>query len=230
MLDETNIQQLLDNQESSQEQTTSQSVSQETGEQRNWRRLQTERDAAIQRAKELEARYGSQKSSDDDDDDISIGEGDLAEGKHVLKMSRQIRELKKIIKQNQQASAEHNAESLLRSKYPDFDSVVNEQSLKSLREDDPDLAQTLYTAQDKYSAAVSAYKAIKKMGNYRQNTEEEEYLNKNRVKPRNSSSISPQSGDSPLTKAHGFNADMKLDDTLKKTLYKEMMESMKGPR
>lgn len=191
-------------------------------------RAERERDEAMRRLQELEAR-ASQASTQSDDDDVHIAPDDLAEGKHLSKVTQKIKRLENELKQYKQQSTVDSAEARLKAQYADFDKVVSRENIEALRDAYPELATSIHSTPDIYSRAVSAYTMIKKMGIYQdsqQYSADREIAQRNAAKPKPTASISPQQGDSPLSKANAFANG--LTKELKAQLIKEMAESRRA--
>ena len=190
-------------------------------------RLARERDEALARIAAMEAKKNA-PDPQEDDGAINIGNDDLAEGKHLHKMASQIKRLNEKLERQQRESITMSAEARLRYEYPDLDKVVCKENLESLSETYPELATTLNSSSDFYAKAKSAYTLIKKLGIHVDDTYEKdrELAQKNASKPKPLVSVSPQQGDSPLSRANAFANG--LTDELKAQLYKEMVESRKG--
>jgi len=190
-------------------------------------RIERERDAAIQRLSEIEAR-NKPADSPEEDYSINLGADDLAEGKHLTKMSSKIKKLEEQIKSYQQQSTTMTTEARLKAEYPDFDKVVSKDNIEVLKETYPELAMTLQSSPDLYAKAKSAYTLIRKLGIHVDDNfeREREIVQKNANKPKPVASVSPQQGESPLSRANAFANGLTTE--LKEQLYKEMMESRKG--
>lgn len=201
-------------------------------EKENWRlmrerekQLEKERDEAMRRVKEYEAMIAAKNTAPSDDDDVHLNPDDIPEWKHVEK---KIKKLEKQISGYQQQAAESVIEARLKSQYPDFDSIVNNDTINVLRTAYPELAATINSSSDLYNKAASAYTIIKKMGIVpEQNYDKDRDLAlRNASKPRPLTSVSPQEGSGgPLSKANAFAQG--LTDDLKKELYREMLEARK---
>lgn len=193
------------------------------------RRLAAYEQQLLQQPKDISRYEGDKytKPQPAQEEDINIGDDDLAEGKHLRLLKRQIKSLEEKINQTHQFSNENFIETKLKNMYPDFDSVVTIDNVKELASSEPEIAATINANQDLYSKSVSAYKMIKKLGiNQAQLQQEQEMAKKNMTKPRPLTSLSPQQGSSPLAKANEFAQG--LTEDLKKQLYKEMMEAKKA--
>jgi hypothetical protein len=132
------------------------------------------------------------------------------------------------IKQYQQQSQLQTTEARLKAQYPDFDSVVSRENVELLKDRHPEIAYTLQQGQDLYATGVSAYTLIKKLGIQQEQTYEvdKQLAQRNAAKPRPLTSVAPQQGDSPLSRANAFANG--LTDELKIQLRKEMAEAMKN--
>ena len=197
--------------------------------------MERERDEAIRKLQQQEYerltaqhhQAKDQKPVAEEEADISIGDDDLAEGKHIHSLKRKVKRLEDALTQTKQISETNQIEARIKSHYGDFDSVVTKENLDALAAEEPEVHATIVATQDLYSKAVSAYKIIKKLGIHQEQfNEEKEMAKKNVAKPRPLTSISPQQGDSPLSKANAFANG--LTDDLKKQLYKEMIDSRKN--
>jgi hypothetical protein len=193
-------------------------------------RAERERDEALKLLQEYELRQQKESILPDEEDELQIAPDALAEGKHLSKVSKKIKKLEEQLKNYHQQSSQIGIESQLKSQYPDFDKVVNEQTLHALRTEYPQIAQTLNSSTDLYSKAVTAYTLVKKLGLKPEDLyqEDRERAQNNSNKPRPLASLSPQQGDSPLSNVNAFAKDYKLSEELRKQLHKEMVEAMQN--
>jgi phage shock protein A len=153
----------------------------------------------------------------------------LVEKRHLSRYDKKIKKLEEQLHQYEQQSRTVSAEAQLRSKYNDFDSVVNKDNLEMLQLTYPELAQTIYANPDLYTKGASAYTIIKQMniapGSSTDN--EKSKAVQNLAKPRPLASIAASQGnDSPLQRANAFANG--LTDELRAQLHKEMIESMRN--
>ena len=173
--------------------------------------------------------YESSKTLETEEDlEIDIGDDDLFEGKHYKKIQKQLKRQQDELRKYQKQSKITSTEARLKAQFPDFDKVINEENISRLRSEEPELSATIASTADIYNKAVSAYKMIKKLGIYVEDNyqADKNAAHANSLKPRPSAAVSPQRGDSPLTKANAF-ADG-LTPELKKQLWKEMEEHSKN--
>jgi len=187
----------------------------------NWRALrekvaqaERERDEALARLNQ------NQPNTQTNQESFNIGDDDLAEGKHLKYYYQQSEQKLKQVE-------EQLIETKLRNAYPDFDSVVNQETLSMLRDADPELTESLAANPNLYSKAVAAYKSIKRYGlSPKSYDKEKEMVKNNSAKPRTVNSLSPQQGNSPLSKANEF--AQRLTPERKKQIREEMREIIRN--
>jgi hypothetical protein len=188
-------------------------------------RIARERDEAIARLREYESRIKSQsptQAADVESDEISMAPDELAEGKHISKVQKQLNKLKEEVRLA-------NIKSQIQSQYPDFYSVVTNENVKILQEKYPTIANSLNSSSDLYSTAASTYTLIKELNlnsQARAYDTEKQVVHANAAKPRPLASVSPQQGDSPLSRANAFANG--LTEELKVQLRREMEESRRN--
>lgn len=184
-----------------------------------------ERDLALKRLQELE-------QQSEESDDLSIDDEDIADGKHLKKIqkstAREFKKLKEELYTYKRQAELASTEARIKSTYHDFDDIVNADNLAALRESHPALATSIQSSPDLYTQAVTAYTMIKNLGLApdKQQVAEKQRAHNNLYKPRPATSVSPQQGDNPLTRANAF-ADG-LTDELKEQLRKEMYSSIRN--
>lgn len=238
-------QQYLQEQETGQEEPTVDNTPVEQQEQvqvkespqaMNFRQLREQKEA-IQRERDYllslvnnqsQTKPVAQNNHVEEDYDINIEPDAIAEGKHLTKIQKELKNVKKQLQQYQQNSETNIVEAKIRAVCPDFERVCSPENIAMLRDTDPELAATINSSGDLYNKAVSAYKAIKRYNIGAQDLYLDDKLRaqKNAAKPKPMASLSPQQGESPLAAANAFANG--LTDDLKKNLYKEMMELRKG--
>lgn len=190
-------------------------------------RLERERNEAVARAEQLESN-ALKYQRPVEDEDFDLGDDDLAEGKHLSKVSKKIKRLESELNQYKQQSVSTAAELRLKAQYPDFDSVVSKDNIERLKLQHPEIAQTLLSSHDLYSTSVSAYTIIKRLGIHQEDAyaADRALAQKNAAKPRPLVSMSSQQGDSPLSHANAFANG--LTPELQKQLQREMMEARRA--
>lgn len=197
--------------------------------------IERERDEAMRILRQIEAQRNqpssSAKATEDtasEPQELLLKDDEVVEAKHVKQLANELKKVRDEINNYKQQSTDMSAETKLKIQYPDFDKVVNQDNLNSLREAEPEIAASLHYNPDLYVKAVAAYKAIRKAGIYVEDTfmSEKQVAHKNAAKPRPVSSLSPQQGESPLTKANAFAQGLTPD--LQKQLLKEMNDARKN--
>lgn len=152
---------------------------------------------------------------------------ELLEGKHFKAIKKKYADLEKKYAAMEEKAYASVVEARVRTQFADWDTVVNEYTIKALRESEPELAASLHSNPDVFSKSVATYKAIKRLG-LNETTAydaDKELAQRNAAKPRTLTSIAPQQGETPLSRANAFASG--LTDELKSQLRKEMEEARK---
>jgi hypothetical protein len=165
---------------------------------------------------------------EDEPIDFDIDDDALVEGKHVKKILTRFKKLDSNLKEQEHRTRDSMEETRVRSEFPDIDTVVSRENVAILNEKYPHLARSLNAAPSLYDKASSAYTMIKSLGIYKDKVYE---ADRNRAvansnKPRPLSSVSPQQGDSPLSRANAFANG--LTDEVKEQLRKEMFAARRA--
>jgi hypothetical protein len=190
-----------------------------------------ERERMEQKLAELEARNKS--STPEEDLNFNLRDDEIAEGKHLTKVGRKIKELENKIAESerrrlelQQKSEENSIISSIKVDFPDIDKVVNEATMSALAAKYPHLERTIKSSPDLYSKAAAAYQAIKDLGIYTEDNyaNERERVQRNVSKPKPSAAVSGSG--SPLSQADMFANG--LTQELKDKLHKEMLDAIKA--
>lgn len=211
-------------------------VSQEPPQAKNFRaikdraeRAERERDEYFRILQQQElAKQPKQQVETEEDLNLNMDADALVEGKHLSKVDKKIKLLEQKLAQYEQRSTESNAETRLRSQYSDFDSVVTRENINELRDQFPELAQSLGSTKDLYTQGKSAYLMLKKFGIVQdpQIVAEKALVQKNAAKPRPLTSISPQQGNTPLSQANAFANG--LTKELREQLNREVSEARRN--
>jgi len=170
-----------------------------------------------------------QPKAPEPEEDYGIGNDDLAEGKHIRKISKELADIKRQLASYKVQSQQEIQEAKIRVAFPDFDKVVSTENVEYLKEEHPEIAQMLINTEDHYTKAASAYKVIKEFGIYKEPVMSRDKLKalKNVAKPKPMAAINPQQGDTPLSKANAF-AEGTLTEEIKAQLRKEMIQAQRG--
>lgn len=191
-------------------------------------RMEREKMELERRLREYEEKMTpSAATSDEEDYTLNLGENDLAEGKHLTKLQKQVKKQQESLLKMQQQTQAMLVETRLKAEHSDIDKVVTEENIKTLKELYPEIASTLNSSTDYYNKAKAAYTMIKKLGIHVEDNfaQEREIVQRNAAKPRPLASVSPQQAESPLSRANAFANG--LTDELKAQLFKEMTEAAK---
>ena len=209
-------------QDTSQEpQGASEVKAQEDSQDRNWRETRQVIEVLKHRTDALEAENARLRAPPPlqeteevfTDEDIStVGMTKKIVGKQAARLDRLEEDIKK-----REAST---VEDRVRSKYADYDQVVNKDNLESLFSTAPELVNMLKANQENpYEQAVAAYKLMKKFG---VSSEDAVKLKENQSKPRSVNSVGQTSA---LSQANAFSRGLTPD--LRKQLWNEMKEAAK---
>lgn len=174
------------------------------------------------RAEHPQQKQVQQEPEIEEDFDFSVDDDALIEGKQAKRLAAELKKMKQQMKAFQSQSQESVIETKIKNAYPDFDEVVSKANVQRLNDEYPEIAATLRDTKDLYSKATAAYKIMRKFGIYEDRRFEEDKVKaiKNATKPRPLTSVNPQQGDSPLSKANAFANGMSKD--LQAQLLKEM--------
>lgn len=192
-------------------------------------RAARERDEALARLRQYESaqpHYHEQEEVEEEEE-ISVKPDDLVEGKHLIRYNKEIKDLKKQLKQFASQSHASTSEARLRIQYPDFDKVMTLENIRALSHAYPELAKSINATNDLYDKSVSAYTLIKRFGIYDEVPYEAEKQKAlaNTAKPRPLASVSPQQGENPMQRANIFAQG--LTEDLKQKLREEMKAAAK---
>lgn len=185
-------------------------------------KLERENEQILLKLKELEIQKQQVQMKTDED------EFETPETKYFKKIDRELADLKEKLNSNNQQSYLAHTETRLKAEYPDIEKVLSKENMDILKMEYPELAESINSNTDIYKKAKSAYQLITKLGINVEDTfvEDKQKALKNSTKPRPLASISPQQGDSPLSRANAFANG--LTDELRKQLHREMIESIKN--
>lgn len=206
-------------------------------------RAERERDALMSQMLEMQAKLQIQQQQqqakpvieEEKDWFDGLDPESLVEGKQLKNIAQDLRSMKKQLREQQVQSQEIAMQAKIKSQYPDFDEVFNASTINSLNEQYPDVANALRVMPDDYNKATAAYTMIKNLGIYKnvgQEMKKPAYESDvlrakvNAAKPRPLTSVNPQQGDSPLSKANAFANG--LTPALKEQLRNEMNAARKG--
>jgi hypothetical protein len=205
---------------------------------RNWKELRRAKDELERKSKMQDEMIATlianqsrqqpvQKNEPDEldsigsDEFIPKGKVDMLIEKKAARIAQEIaqKEAEKIIKQRDQAQYKDH---LLR-KYPDFDEIVNPETIALLEEQDPELANTIAEIKDPYKIGVQAYKYIKAMKIVEKAPEARRSRETEKKIEENSKTVQTPLAYDKRPMAQAFNyADINSDKKLQSELFKEM--------
>lgn len=195
---------------------------------RNWRAMrqrQKELELEIQRRDELLDRVLKSQNQQPiqkveepeipDDEPIVAGMAKGIAKKTIQPLEKKIQDLEQKLAQQEQ----HKLISSLKSKFPDFDDVVNVETLELLEKQEPELAATIAQMNDQYKMALQSYKYIKALNLVESLPEARRSKEVIKKMEKNAKAVqSPQAYDKrPMAQA------FKMTQADEKKLYEEMM-------
>ncbi len=206
----------------------------QTAAQESFRAIREQKERAEKEAQEFRRLYEEEKARkiEEQEQEININDDDLVEGKTLKQYAAKIKKLEQNIKESnhkteqiRQQQALADIDMRIKSQFPDFEKVVSSKTIQMMNQNYPELAMSLSANNDIYSKAVSAYTMIKNLGLYQEDTFVADKIRaqQNAAKPKPSSSVSPQRGDTPLSKAQDYS-----DGTLTQDMQKRYLEEMRA--
>lgn len=196
---------------------------------RNWkeaRRKMQELERRAQEQEEVIKKLSVVPQANEDDELDKLGDEDIVTKAQAKKLAAKMAEqiAMKVIKEREASTYEER----LQLKYPDFNQVVTKENIEILKENEPELAESLSYYPDPYKQAIAAYKLLRKAGIGETETvgnlssKEKEKAIKNGQKPISVNAVTKQSA---IGNAHMFENGLTAE--LKASLYKEMKEAAK---
>lgn len=203
---------------------------QESRQDRNWREMRRVNDELRRKAEmqeEMLKRLMQQQPQVNQapaEEALSIGDEDYLQGSHLKKWQAQTEAKARKMAREEAESMMQERDKMrfrerLKERYPDFDEIVNPETLSLLEESDPDLASTIADLKDPYKIGLQSYKYLKASGliektpEKRRTKEVEKRLDENAK-----SVVSPQTFNKrPMAQA------FQMSKAEKKDLYREMM-------
>ena len=199
----------------------------------NFAELRKAREAAERKAERIEreneilreqmySRKVAPAKEEIEDFDFSLADDDLSTGKDMRQVYAKTKVLEKRIKDMQE-------ESRIRARYPDLDSVVTDENIYLLRQQEPEIAASLNLAPDSWDKLAAVYTMIKKTGIHKTHAYDSDKIKAvtNAHKPKPLAAIQPQTADTPLSKANAFAQDYKMSKESAANTWREMQAAMK---
>lgn len=219
------------------EQQPTQQVVQESQKDSNMRILRERAESAERRALELERmvqmNMSQQQSTKmqiaDEEDYFDVSDDTYIEGKHLKKyvnnLKQELKNTKKQFEDYNKQNALTQAEIRLKNQFGDFDNIVNTDNLKKLSEQKPALYRTIYANTDIYDRGFTAYELIKNSGILSDQYEAlDKKVEENKFKPRSAANVSPQLGDTPLSRVGDYDRRI-LSEERKQQLRRQVEEA-----
>lgn len=200
-------------QETIQEQAQQQPV--ESKQDRNWREMRQKLEHYEKKLADLEQKNQPKAV---EEEELNLSDDDIVTAKDVKKLAKKM--AREIVAQDRMRYEADTAEDRLRTKYSDFDEVVNEDNVKKLLREEPELAKVLKSTADPYAKGVAAYRYIRLMERANPEAVDKQVIRQNLAKPRTTTSIK----DSGLDHVEEF-ASGRLTAEMRRKLYEEMRAS-----
>ena len=127
----------------------------------------------------------------------------------------------------QQAAIAHGQQRL-QADYPDINEVVSNENIERLKYEYPVLYNSVVASNDIYTVGAAAHEMIIAKGIYKKPSNalnqivQSSNIARNQAKPKSVSTISPQGGDTPISKASAFMGNRDSSDEEKKAIWAEM--------
>lgn len=198
-------------------------------QERNWkeaRRKMQDLELKAREQEEVIRRLTAPAAPKEDDELDKLGDEDIVTKRQAIKLASKMAEsiAQKVIKEREATTVDER----LSLKYPDFAQVVTKENIELLKENEPELAESLSYNPDPFKQGVAAYKLLKKaaIGGTEQmsnsSMKEKDKAVKNSQKPVSVNAVTKQSA---IGNAHMF--ENGLTPELKASLLKEMKEAAK---
>jgi hypothetical protein len=164
--------------------------------------LQRERDEMAYRLAQLE-KAQKQTAPIEEDDNDGLVDGDLVEARHFKAYRKDVKENKRENAELRRRLEEQTMELQIRTEMPDFSKVVNDASVAELYKQRPKLAAALAKAPNDFDKMAAIYDAVS-------NLKKDEFAAEKKAvqaavaRPRNSATLAPQTGNTPLDNATDY--------------------------
>jgi hypothetical protein len=192
----------------------------------NFKVMRERAEAAERRAMELERLQQQKQAEQPDglpDDDMYV------EAKHLKKYKSTLNDVQEELKATRKQLEQFGnraAEDSVRSKFNDFDVMVNDENMGKLASTKPALYRSILSNPDLKDKLETAYDAISTFVQPTKYASQDKKLEENKTKPRSSATVSPQASESPLARTDDYDRRT-LSKDRKEELYREMMQAAK---
>jgi hypothetical protein len=195
-------------------------------EEKNWeevRRKMREQQQLIEESQKKIQELTAPKSPKEEEN-WGIDDDDLAEGKHIKELKKELKALQKDLKSREVEAVQERVQT----KFPDYESVVSQENIETLKKIKPGLAKALSRFDNPYELAVEAYDLIKTYVVKEPSgpSLEAKKVEENSSKPRSAQAISKTSA---LADVNQFSEmDAKGRKAFLKSKFDEMQRAVKG--
>jgi hypothetical protein len=202
------------------EQPATQATQRESDAAYNFRLIRERQEEAERRAyqlqKELEEERRKQKMAQEQLDPLE--DDDFTTGKHHKKTLEELNQLKAQLEYMQ-------IQQNLRTRYPDFDSVVTEKNLEEYAKRKPMKWAQIADDPNVFRKQALAYEELKEMGiiNGDPYRSEKAAIKNNNAKPRSAATISAPASESPLSQANAY-ANGDISEAKRRANFRMMSE------
>lgn len=194
----------------------------------NWRETRQLLKEQQRMIRELQAQQQPprQESEPDIYREMGISEEDLATGKHVAGLMKEINSLKKALNKNEPQDVEEK----MRLRYSDFDEVLSQDNIEYLLKTEPKLVNSIRSIKDPTLQAETAYLWTKKLmpKEDAEAQENKRKIEENRKKPLSSSIVAKAAP--ALDQAHSYTQDKVLTKEGRDFYYSQMQTARKQAR
>ncbi len=195
-------------------------------EEHNWREARRMRELLEEENRGLRAQIAQSSSPkhSEEDDLGKISDDDIITAKQARLMYQKM--AKQVAEDAIRTREAQTVDERLQLKYPDFQSVVTKEAIDLLKQQEPELAQSLYAlSNDPYAQSVAAYRLIKKTGlaGDSEMARNKQKAIENSKKPASVQTVTKSSS----AIGHASMFENGLTPELKKQLQKEMQEAAK---
>jgi len=218
-------------------------VVQEDAKQRQWREVRAQADSAKHLAREKEAlererdfyrQQAMNQQSIKEQDDQYLTDSEKLLRQQMEELRQQVTRQGKETEEAKRQAAVSRGEQRLTQDYPDIRQVVSDENIDRLKEEFPHLYRSAIASTDVYEVGSAAYEFIIAKGIYKKPRNPLNQIvsstYKNVSKPRSASTVSPQSGESPIKQANSYMGNSISSEDERKAIYAEMLAASRSVR
>ncbi len=177
----------------------------------------------IRRIEEYALQQQQQANYKQPEPEPELDDDDYVEARHF---KSQINTLKQELNQYKQQQAVSSLEMQIKSRFPDFEKVVNTDNINKFMQLKPELAESFRQTPDSYNKAAAIYTLMKDLGIHQEQTynPSNERVDTNFNKPRTASSL--KKTESALSHASEFSSSQLTEDR-KKEIWSQMQKNLR---